>query len=535
MTISTTSRLAGPFTGDDLTTVFAFAFKAYAAADLYVVDYDTVLLTESLLVLTTDYSVSLNADQNVNPGGSVTLVAALVTDHTMLVTTDLDDLQETDLINQGGFYPETIETSLDKSTIIDQQIQGEVDRCLMLPFSATSGNDLPLPVAETVIGYDDSDPPELRGYTGEQIIGLVDGDVVSVSVDDTTPSYLEAKIAAGTNVSLATLNPAGDEELEISAADPTVKVTSDDTTAGYLLAKLAAGTGVSLTETNPAGDEDVTVALADGTAGTLRGFDAAGAPSEVGPGTAGQLLTSGGAGVAPTFQATATGDTVKVSANDTTAGVLNGKLVAGTNIVLTELNDGGDETLSVAAASDPTVKVTANDSSPNYLAYKVAAGVGITLTELNDGGDEDLEIAVTNPANEILDQAGAVTSLSGTTSGVLLSDTIDGSTRRIEISCGLVDHHTGVNKTVLSAHGKFTMVYSSGAWKLLGSSCGDQSPYAFIGTTIGAVDTLIVRGYHSAAYYAYLNLKITAGTLTFTAGVVGTAATSFSVSIIEWA
>ena len=39
---------------------------------------------------------------------------------------------------------------------------------------------------------------------------------------------------------------------------------------------------------------------------------------------------------------------VKVSSNDTTAGFLNGKLVAGTNISLTEGSDGGDETLTAA-------------------------------------------------------------------------------------------------------------------------------------------------------------------------------------------
>ena len=40
---------------------------------------------------------------------------------------------------------------------------------------------------------------------------------------------------------------------------------------------------------------------------------------------------------------------VKVSANDTTAGILNGKLVAGTNVTFTEGSDGGDETLTIAS------------------------------------------------------------------------------------------------------------------------------------------------------------------------------------------
>jgi len=45
------------------------------------------------------------------------------------------------------------------------------------------------------------------------------------------------------------------------------------------------------------------------------------------------------------------GEKTKVSANDTTAGYLNGKLVAGTNITLTENADGGNETLTIAAGS----------------------------------------------------------------------------------------------------------------------------------------------------------------------------------------
>jgi len=53
-----------------------------------------------------------------------------------------------------------------------------------------------------------------------------------------------------------------------------------------------------------------------------------------------------------------TDEKVKVSSNDTTAGYLNGKLVAGNNIVLTENNDAGDETFTVAVDT-----LTASDIS----------------------------------------------------------------------------------------------------------------------------------------------------------------------------
>jgi hypothetical protein len=45
-----------------------------------------------------------------------------------------------------------------------------------------------------------------------------------------------------------------------------------------------------------------------------------------------------------------TDEKAKVSSNDTTAGYLNGKLVAGSNITFTENNNGGNETLTIAAS-----------------------------------------------------------------------------------------------------------------------------------------------------------------------------------------
>ena len=54
---------------------------------------------------------------------------------------------------------------------------------------------------------------------------------------------------------------------------------------------------------------------------------------------------------------------VAVSSNDTTAGFLNGKLVAGSNISLTEGSDGGNETLTIAASV-----------SDNSIPFSIALG-----------------------------------------------------------------------------------------------------------------------------------------------------------------
>lgn len=63
-----------------------------------------------------------------------------------------------------------------------------------------------------------------------------------------------------------------------------------------------------------------------------------------------------------------TDETAKVSANDTTAGYLNGKLVAGSGISLTENNNGANETLTIASTVTPGVTGftgTQNVASPN--------------------------------------------------------------------------------------------------------------------------------------------------------------------------
>lgn len=153
MTISSTVRTAGPYTGTGSVSTYPFAFKVFQASDVLVVRADpSGNLTT--LALTTDYSVTLNANQDNNPGGSVVLNAPLATSYQLTISSQVPELQGTAITNNGGFYPKVIESSLDYLTVLVQQIQTSLNRCLQLPLGVSGVSTLlPAPVPLDLIGW----------------------------------------------------------------------------------------------------------------------------------------------------------------------------------------------------------------------------------------------------------------------------------------------------------------------------------------------------------------------------------------------
>ena len=175
MTISSTTRIAGPFIGNGTASVFPFTFKVFSGDDLRVVLLPIATNVETTLVWKTDFSLSLNGNQNTNPGGSITLLAGpLETGFTLTITSDIPNLQPTDLTNQGGFYPEVITDALDRATIQIQQLSDDIGRSIAAPISDASPN-MELPVASDrankVLGFDDNG--NVIALTTEQFQALI--------------------------------------------------------------------------------------------------------------------------------------------------------------------------------------------------------------------------------------------------------------------------------------------------------------------------------------------------------------------------
>ena len=159
MSIATTVRTAGPFAGTGSLVALPFAFKVFTASDL-VVQRTNVAGDVATLTLTTHYSVSLNADQDTSPGGTVTLVTALAVGETAALTSGVSATQPLQLASGGPFLPGQIEDALDRAMIVVQQ-QGVLgEQTLRVPLGETA---LILPSADqranTALLFDaDGDP-----------------------------------------------------------------------------------------------------------------------------------------------------------------------------------------------------------------------------------------------------------------------------------------------------------------------------------------------------------------------------------------
>ena len=186
MTINSTTRKTNALVGNGNTATYPFAFKVFTDADVVVKKLEAATSIETTLTLglNNDYIVTLNEDQNSNPGGSITLKSGgnnqnLANGFSIVITSAVEPLQGTDLTNQGGFFPEVINDALDKAIVLHQQQQDELNRSIKFSLTNTIGS---LEITENanarknrVLGFDNLGEfevlKELGTYRGDWAAG----------------------------------------------------------------------------------------------------------------------------------------------------------------------------------------------------------------------------------------------------------------------------------------------------------------------------------------------------------------------------
>lgn len=255
MTINTEDRLAGPFTGNGSTTVFPFAFKVAAPADVQVRQLITATGVET--VLSTGYSVLLNADQNANPGGSVTLSVALATGRQLAITSDLAELQGADIWNAGAFYPEALEEVLDAMQIQVQQLSQQVQRSVRLSLFDSSTLLIPnTSRINTILGFNASGQLDLTAKSA-----LSDGGAsasAAAAAASATAAAASATAAAASATTATTQAGIATTQAGIATTQASNSAASA-VSAAASAAQAAAIVGGSTVRFNPGSYEDITI------------------------------------------------------------------------------------------------------------------------------------------------------------------------------------------------------------------------------------------------------------------------------------
>lgn len=138
MAVQDIPRREGPFVGDGEARAYPFPFLVFKETDVRVVrsvsEEDDA--GEEELSLGTDYTVSLNEDQETSPGGTVRLMTPLPVGIRLSIVSAVEATQEVVLTNHDGFYPEILNDAFDKLTVLVQELQEQTGRNLQVPVTS---------------------------------------------------------------------------------------------------------------------------------------------------------------------------------------------------------------------------------------------------------------------------------------------------------------------------------------------------------------------------------------------------------------
>ncbi len=126
MTVSSEINKSGPYTGNGVTTVFAYGFRILDASHIEVIRTEGGIDTT---VSPSAYSVSGVGSAS----GNVVFSVAPASGQSITIIRNVPFTQSTDLENQGAYYAETIEQSLDLAAMRDQQLAEELSRAVKVP------------------------------------------------------------------------------------------------------------------------------------------------------------------------------------------------------------------------------------------------------------------------------------------------------------------------------------------------------------------------------------------------------------------
>jgi hypothetical protein len=556
MTVSSTTNTNSQTTVNATTHSFPYEFKIFADGDLEVI-VRSAAGTETGKTLGTDFVVT---NAGVDTGGNVLFkyntgtssdAHYSTTDYrpasgeTVLIRRNLTLTQGTDYIENDTFSSNAHENALDRLTFITQALQEQSDRSLKISktntMTSTEFTTSSASRASKVLAFDSSGElsvtTELGTYRANWAASIVYA--IRDIVKDTNNNNIYICIIGHTSsgsVPISSNTDAAKWALLVDAATATTAAGTATTQAGIATTKASE----ALSSANTAEGHKDDAETAKGAAETAQGAaETAQSAAETAQAAAELALDNfddiylGAKSSAPTVDndgdALTTGDlyfntstnqlnvytgsawvaitsntdqSVKVSSNDTTAGFLNGKLLAGEGIDLTEGSDGGNETLTIAGEDATTSnKGVASFSTDNFAVSSGAVTIkdgGVNLTAEVTG---TLPIANGGIGATSLAAANIVaTNAQNTFTKAQLASTY---TAALSATSGVLDYDTYQNFIITLASGSNTLAEVTTE----ASQIGQTGVIIFIQPSSSTAGTVSLHGDYETAEAAGLTLS----------------------------
>ena len=173
-----------------VTTAYTYPFEILEDDDLLAIKASSSGV-ETTLVLNTDYTV---AGAGSTTGGTVTLTAAstCASGYTLTLLRNIELTQETDYVDGEAFSAESLENAIDRTMLIQQQQQEELDRSLRVQKSSTLTDLTVTPTAGKAIGFNSAG----TGLTTYDTTSVTSNDFVNITDYGATVSAALTAIGA---------------------------------------------------------------------------------------------------------------------------------------------------------------------------------------------------------------------------------------------------------------------------------------------------------------------------------------------------
>jgi hypothetical protein len=393
------------YTGSAGTGPYAFSFEVLVNTDI------AVYKNSTLLTLTTDYTVTINA----NGTGSVTLNVAASGSDSITIVGNRAVQRTSDFVTGGDLFANTLNDELDSQTIFVQQVSESVDRSIKAPITDPTSINMTLPSQSTrankVMSFDATGNPESI---------VLKGDIASAA------SYASTAQSAATSAS-STLSQFRGIYYGPASSDPAVDPNGAAPTQGDLYFNTATlimrtYTGSAWADVGTATPATFATQTFSGT-GSQTAFTLSSAPSSL---AATEVYISGVAQV-PTTAYSVSGTTLTfVSAPASGTDNILVRWVGGVAVGVP--NDGSVTTAKIQDGAVTTVKLadtsvtTAKLADSNVTTAKIA-DLNVTTAKLADSSVTSAKIAdATIVAGDLANGAATLAKLDRTgSSGQVLT------------------------------------------------------------------------------------------------------------------